>query len=98
MVTAVQSPEDQESHPQNGHDPRTDGHTINKLYWKTQVPLRTRETSSVLLSGGQLTQSSVDLSMVHSCSASHAKPETGSEQWIPVLQPFAGAIYLPYYT
>lgn len=48
--------------------------------------------------GGQLTQSSVDLSMVHSCSASHAKPETGSEQWIPVLQPFAGAIYLPYYT
>lgn len=60
MVTAVESPEDQESHLQNGHDPRTNGHTINKLYWKTQVPLRTRKIVFHFF-GGRLTQSSVDL-------------------------------------
>lgn len=58
----MQSPGDQESHPQNGHDPRTNGHTINKLYWKTQVPLRTREIE-FHFPGGRLIQSSVDLTI-----------------------------------
>ena len=95
----MESPEDQESHLQNGHDPRTNGHTINKLYWKTQVPLRTRKIV-FHFSGRQLTQSSVDLTTKWYTLTVHPMQNFKhcSQQWIPVLQLFAGAIYLPYYT
>lgn len=87
METVVESLEDQESHLQNGHDPRTNGHTINKLYWKTQVPLRTRKTVFHFFEG-QLTQSSVDLTTKWYTFTVHPTQNLKhrSQQWIPVLQ------------
>lgn len=86
MVTAAESPEDQESRLQNGHDSRTNGHTLTKLYWKTQVPLRTRKIVFHFF-GGRLTQRSVDLSTEWYAPAAHPTQnrQPWSQQWIPVL-------------
>lgn len=88
MVTAVQSPEDQESHPQNGHDPRTNGHTIDKLYWKTQVPLRTREIVFHFSWGATNTEQCRSNYQWYILAVHPMQNLThGSQQWIPVLQP-----------
>ncbi|KAF4793929.1 Tyrosine-protein phosphatase non-receptor type 12 [Turdus rufiventris] len=57
-------------------------------------PLPERTPESFVLASEQRFENN----FTYTTCASHAKPDTGSQQWIPVLQPFAGAIYLPYYT